>query len=97
VTTQRTEKVFITPSMAKTMLEKLAHAKRKPDPGKVKKFAAKLRNREWIEGGPDIKFCENGTMVDGQHRLLAIISTGTTWPMNVTTGIPMSKAEEIIE
>jgi hypothetical protein len=58
----------------------------------VKFLAATIRNNEWVLTHQGIAFDENGKLVDGQHRLFAIIEAGATVPMVVTRGLDQYKA-----
>ncbi|RGL48554.1 hypothetical protein DXC54_07885 [Bifidobacterium longum] len=53
----------ITPEIAKTMLGE-----------NVNLFAREIRNGEWRFNGEAIKFGKDGRLLDGQHRLLAVIA-----------------------
>ena len=53
----------------------------------VDEFCVLLRNNEFHLTHQGIAIDENGNLRDGQHRLLAIIKTGISAWMAVTTGI----------
>lgn len=42
----------------------------------------------WTMDGNSIKMDENGHLIDGQHRLRAVIRSGKTVPMEVKSGFP---------
>lgn len=52
------------------------------------RYAASMSNGEWIDCGDSIRFNCDGTLIDGQHRLYAIIKSGVTVPMLVIRGLP---------
>ena len=52
-------------------------ANRPVDPRHVKLLADEMRSGRWKENGETIK-CGCGKLVDGQHRLLAVIESGVT-------------------
>lgn len=51
---------------------------------KVKKMAKDMREGHWDTTHQGIAIASDGTLVDGQHRLLAIVESGVTVRMNVT-------------
>ena len=53
----------------------------------VAKFAEAMQRGEWILTHQGIAFDTAGVLIDGQHRLLAVIKSGRTVMMNVTTGV----------
>lgn len=52
------------------------------------RYAAAMTNGEWIDCGDTLRFNCDGTLIDGQHRLYAIIKSGMTVPMLVIRGLP---------
>lgn len=79
--------VSITPKMAKQFLAKNTNNYRKMSEHTVKAYQAEMESGNWKENGDSIKFNESGFLVDGQHRLTAIVRSGCTIPMLVVTGI----------
>ena len=55
--------------------------------GRVLQYADSMKRGDWQLNGDSIKFNERGEMVDGQHRLSAIIETGIPITTVVMTGI----------
>lgn len=53
----------------------------------VKKYAAIILNDRWQLNGDTIKFSPKGDLLDGQHRLTAIIVSGVTVPCFVAFNI----------
>jgi hypothetical protein len=82
----RSKTVNMTPGMAKKRLSH-NHSNRKIKPRKVRLYADMMRNGEW-QLGPTISFNGDGKLLDGQHRLLAIIESGVTVPMIELSGVP---------
>lgn len=67
----------ITPEAAAQMLENSVGNFRKIDRGRVAKYAAEMSDGKWLFNGETIKL--NGTcVIDGQHRLAAIVKSGVT-------------------
>lgn len=65
----------ITPQLAKIMLGENVN-NRRIDRANVDLFARAMRNGEWKVNGEAIKFSRSGRLLDGQHRLLAVIASG---------------------
>ncbi len=54
----------------------------------VAKYARDMTAGNWQFTGEAIKFDINGNLLDGQHRLMAIMQSGTTLPMLIVNGLP---------
>lgn len=67
----------ITPAKAEKMLDRNT-GNRKLRDGVVEKYAADMRDGHWTECIVPIAFYDNGDIADGQHRLWAILESGTT-------------------
>lgn len=67
----------ITPEVASKMLESSVGNFRNIDRGRVAKYAAEMISGKWLFNGETIKL--NGAcVIDGQHRLAAIVKSGVT-------------------
>lgn len=53
----------------------------------VDKLARDMRNGQFPNIGEAIKFDRNGDLIDGQHRLMAVVQSGCTVEFTVTTGV----------
>lgn len=51
------------------------------------RFADDMAHGRWLFLGDPIRLAEDGTLLDGQHRLLAIIKSGTKQEFVVITGL----------
>lgn len=69
------EKVFVTPQRAKDWLGSNPR-NRNIRPGVVAAYARDMRNGHWRMTGDPVKMDWNGDLLDGQHRLRAIVETG---------------------
>lgn len=78
--------VFVTPEMAERWL-KLNTRNRKLNERVVKMYARDMGSGAWLLTGEGIKFASDGSLLDGQHRLAAIVKTGVTVPMFVMRGV----------
>lgn len=47
---------------------------------KVRNYAADMLSGNWLETGDTIKFATTGDLLDGQHRLLAVVKASETNP-----------------
>ena len=81
---------IITPEIAARYIKKNIngeYANRRIKPANVAKICNIMINDEWYTDVNPIIFDSNGNMIDGQHRLLAIIKTGKSIRMAVKRGV----------
>jgi hypothetical protein len=83
----RTSIVHVTPKMAKEWLQTNRN-NRHVNNNKVAIYAADMMCGRWGLTHQGIAFDENGNLIDGQHRLLAVIKADCEVVMNVSTGVP---------
>lgn len=79
----------ITPVIAEKWLGQ-NHGNRNLRSRKVANYARDMRNGAWMTSGDSIKFDWNGRMIDGQHRLEAVIESGATIRVLVVRGLEPS-------
>lgn len=84
----------ITPDQAQAMLGKNTH-NRNVRPQRVKNLTAALGSDEWRFNGDAIRIAFDGTLIDGQHRLLACIESGEPIICIVVRGLEMEAQETI--
>lgn len=77
---------LITPDMAKMYLE-CNSSNRKLSDKSVYLITKAIKNGEWVLSHQGIAFNENGVLIDGQHRLSAIVQAGIPCEMMVTRGV----------
>ena len=65
----------VTPDMARTYLKSNTH-NRPLDAARVSKYAADMRAGRWLVSPETISFDEHGVLLNGQHRLGAIVESG---------------------
>lgn len=82
-----TEWVKIGPAEAEAMLAKSA-INRKLRSRLVESYTEDMREGLWNETGEAIKISRTGQLLDGQHRLNAIIEAGVTLELLVVRGLP---------
>lgn len=78
---------IITPEIAKEYLKKNINGNRPVREKVVDFYAKQMLAGEWVNNGQAITFDVNGNMVDGQHRLLAVIKSGCNVEMSVTRDV----------
>lgn len=84
---QSVEQVTVTPELAREWLGYNTHNRRLRD-RVVQAYATDMENGAWQWNGESVKFAEDGTLLDGQHRLAAIAQAGVSLPMLVVRGLP---------
>ena len=75
--------VRVTPALATEWLEGNVALNRRLIPNLVTFYAAEMRAGKWRVNGESIKFSKSGALMDGQHRLHAIIKVNQSIPMVV--------------
>lgn len=81
----------ISPELAQKMLDTMGRNRTLSD--KItKKYMAKLERDEWVLNGETIVFDDEGKLINGQHRLNAIIKTGIPMPTFIVSGISDTRA-----
>lgn len=78
--------VVVTPAMATEWLGK-NHNNRRPRNGKTIRYARDIRAGNWLVTGESIKFDWNDVLIDGQHRLAAILQAGMSAEVLVIYGL----------
>lgn len=86
----KSEILSITPSQAERWLE-MKGKNRKVSLRHVKYLAAEIISGRWRLTHQGIAFGDDGRLLDGQHRLAAIVEAGLTTNMMVTTGVPIGE------
>lgn len=90
-----TEIVKVTPAIAEKMLGKNVR-NRHVNARVVERYRRAMVAGEWLVTGEAIKFAANGDLLDGQHRLAAIIESGKTISVMVVKGLPTS-AQDVMD
>src|SRR4051812_47344546 len=80
----------VTPEMASQWLRYNNHnrAMRK---SVWERYAEDMRAGRWLLTHQGVAFDEEGNLVDGQHRLRAVVESGVTVELSVTYGVPMDR------
>lgn len=85
-TAVRAKEMMITPRLASDWLDKMGK-NRRVSQGLVDKYAADMAEGRWLANGQTIVMGKSGLILDGQHRLLAIVKANMTVPMIVVSGV----------
>jgi hypothetical protein len=64
------------------------------DRERVSLFARTMIEGKWVATHQGIAFDENKNLVDGQHRLAAVVKSGVVVKMQVTSGVPTEMVDE---
>lgn len=82
------ETVTITPADAKEWLHNSRFENRRLDDRIVNKIRRDIKKGKWLFDGSPIRFDRDGNVLDGQHRLQAIINAGTAVESVVVRDLP---------
>jgi hypothetical protein len=80
------EIVYMTPELAAELLE-LNTRNRKLKPTRVDSLVRELQDGEWRFNGDAVRVSNDARLLDGQHRLEAVVQSGITAPMLLIEGI----------
>lgn len=83
-------KIAIETITPKKAAEGLEHndANRPMRASRVSRLAEAINRSEWMLNGESIKFNCNGRLIDGQHRLAAVVESGKSIQSYVVRGLP---------
>lgn len=83
------EIVELTPADAREILERNTRNRGMRE-DYVRKLAGAMERGEWVVNGEPIQIADNGELLNGQHRLSAIVASGETVAMLVVRGLPVT-------
>lgn len=78
--------VDVTPDIAASLLERANFGNRKPKPVVVKKYAKLMANGDWRFSPETISISKTGRLLNGQHRMMAVVQSGVTCRFLFATG-----------
>lgn len=87
--------VMVDPTLAESWLQKNAQHNRAMRKFVVAGYAQQMRDGEWKLTHQGVAFDVNGVLIDGQHRLAAIVEAGVIVPMMVTVNAPSVSFESL--
>jgi hypothetical protein len=76
----------VTPAKAKKMLL-TNHANRRLTPGRVEQFVGAMQRGEWTLNGEPLQFNGDGTLLNGQHRLEALVQADMPQDFVIVRGV----------
>lgn len=90
----RIEKLNVTPEMAATWLT-TSKGNRSIRETQISQYARKMAGGVWIPNGESIQFDSDGHLIDGHHRLRAVIRAGVPVEFLVVYGVsPLAPIDE---
>lgn len=90
----KVETVTVTPAIAHDWLGYNTHNRRVRD-RVVNSYAADMKAGNWQWNGESIKFSATGALLDGQHRLAAVVLADVAVPMLVVRGLPAATQDTV--
>jgi hypothetical protein len=84
----KTTQQLVTPEMAETWLAKNACNQRKLRAGVVERYARDIKAGQWLLTHQGVAFNTRGELIDGQHRLRAIVLANLPVWLMVSTDVP---------
>lgn len=83
--------VRVTPAIAAEYLEQSEKNYRNISQKTVDMYARAMKNGEWLLTPQGMSFDTNDHLIDGQHRLRAVVQSGVTIEAYVATGVPKDR------
>lgn len=77
----------VTPDMAKRWLDNNNSRNRDISPGRVNQYVSDMEADRWEFNGEPMQFDRNGMLLNGQHRLCAIVSCGIPQTFLIVRGL----------
>lgn len=90
------ETIMVTPALATEWLASSNTHNRNIRPNAVNAYAADMEAGRWLHNGDAIRFAADGTLLDGQHRLLAIVQSRCSISSVVISGLAR-EAQEVMD
>lgn len=87
--------ITITPKLARSLIEHRNNSNRDVTLGRVEQYAEDIRRGAWIVNGEAIKVSRDGEVLDGQHRLLAVLQADAPITSVLITGLPPEAQESM--
>jgi hypothetical protein len=84
----------ITPNMAEDLLTANRKNRNMRAP-RVAQLAETMKRGEWSLNGETIKVADDGTLIDGQHRLQAVVESGVAIQSLVIRGLPLEVQDTV--
>lgn len=84
------QQVAVSPELAAEWLKHIPAHQRAPSKAVVRRYAADMEAGRWGETADPIRFDNGGALIDGQHRLMAVVESGVTITFVVIYGLDPS-------
>lgn len=92
----RFQNVIVTPETAREALARIAYIGENKKPSNVRghsqnrsaTYAQDMKEHDWRVTGDTIRFDTEGRLIDGAHRLHAVVTAGVSVEMSVATNVP---------
>ncbi len=84
----------VEPDQAEKWLEKNV-ANRTLRPSRVREYAQAMTEGKWLYTADPIRFDEDGRLIDGQHRLMAVVKSGQPIEMHVVRGLAREAQDKV--
>lgn len=88
-------RLTVTPAQAADWLEHNNPSNRTVRKGVVEHYARLMREGKWDFTGEPIQFDTHGNLLNGQHRLMAVVASGVPLDVLVVTGLPAQARDSI--
>ena len=82
-----TKHTSISPEEARLWLDTKNSRNRPVSENAVAKYTQQIKENRWLDNGQAIIFGESGQLLNGQHRLMAIVRANKTVPATITWGV----------
>lgn len=78
---------LVSPIFAARLLERNIEGNRNVRDYEVERYARSMRDGNWVNNGHPVCFSKSGRLIDGQHRLRAIMRAGTPVRLDIRVGV----------
>jgi hypothetical protein len=92
----KAEIILVTPEIAKSYLKRNVK-NRNLNFNHVKKLAQEMKSGRWVLNGVPIQFNDKGELINGQHRLNAIVFAGIAVQLLIISGVSDPRAFDTID
>lgn len=86
---------LVTPELAEEMLDLNIPGQRKISPGAIEKYASDMAVDAWVFNGAPILITDQGQLIDGQHRLNAIMESGESQVLLIVIGVSVDAMDTV--
>lgn len=88
--------INMSPARAQAILEGCNERNRGCELRRIAQYAQDMRDGRWLFTGEAVKMSRDGKLLDGQHRLWAVLEAGVTVPLLLITGLD-PRAQEVMD